>query len=157
MAGNGEQSSAGCHMRELELCSIGTASIFQNPNGLPANGAELKRQCEFLEESADCFDDYAERCLTGQQSMLVSFLKASPVELSRAFCTNGSYVNVKYLKHVTCYREIQTKHQRECLLDLQVGLEGIHKLEHSLRLPTACWSVQSHHSPLTFIHSILSL
>lgn len=128
-----------CHLRELELCSVGLFSIFQNPNGLPSSETDLKRQCEYFNESGQCFDDYAQTCLTSSQLPMLSMFTADLVDLGRQFCSQSSELRRNYTKHVACLREVQRKHQRPCLTDLQVGFEAIHKINHSLRLATSCW------------------
>lgn len=132
-------SGGSCHLRELEICLVGVGSLLQNPNGLPANEADMKRQCEFLNESSDCFENYAQRCLTNVQSSVASLVSSPLFELKRDFCQQGSEFRTNYLKNANCLRDVQQKYQTQCATDFQVGFEGIHKMNHSMRLATACW------------------
>lgn len=134
-----QQRDASCHGRELELCALGISSIFQNPNGLPADAVELKRQCDYFNESAQCLDEYGQRCLTSVQLPLVAMFAGDLADLGRQFCSQDSDLRRNYTKHVACLRQVQHDYQRPCLTDLQVGFEAIHKIEHSLRFATTCW------------------
>lgn len=137
VAGRPEISS--CHLREVELCLVGAGSLFQNPNGLPIGGKEMMRQCELLNEAVDCYEDYKQLCLSETQGSLADWLAGDLFLVERELCSNGTELNTKYLKHAPCLRQAQKKLQRLCMLDLQAGFEGIHKVEPSLRLPSACW------------------
>ena len=130
-----------CHWREFDLCSIGTASLFQNPNGLPQSDQELNRQCEYLNESLQCFEDFATKCLTETQMGLFQMFTSSPLQMMTDFCQANSTLRTNYTKHVQCLRDIQRTHQRPCLTDFQVGFESIHKTNISVRLQTACCNV----------------
>jgi hypothetical protein len=128
-----------CHLRELELCTMGVMAIFQNPNGLPMSKTEMDRQCEYLRESLQCFDDYNQNCLSTNQFKTVEMFTGSAIQLARDFCQDDSDLRRNYTKYVSCFREVQRNHQRHCMTDFQVGFEGIHKLGHSKRLALACW------------------
>lgn len=131
---------ASCHLRELELCSLGTVSMFQNPNGIPvAPGAEFNRQCEYLQESSECFQDYRDNCMTKMAANLVQPIMRDLGKFEDEFCTNGTQIYATYMKHASCFRDVQKKHQRPCFADLQVGFEAIHKIQPETRMPTACW------------------
>lgn len=134
-----ENELESCHLREIELCSMGLMSMFQNPNGLPVRGAELKRQCEYFNESMECLRKFSENCLTDSQLGLVDLFTRNPSQTVGEFCETGSELRTNYTKHIACFREIQRKHQRPCLTDFQAGFEGIHKVNASLMLATACW------------------
>lgn len=128
-----------CHWREMELCCVSTSSLFQNPNGIPISGQEFKRQCEMLDEAADCYESYAERCLTKHQHQVVDLFVGELFELEKDFCKNGTELRTQYSKNANCLRQVQKKYQAECVADLQVSLEPIHKLEMGTRLSTGCW------------------
>lgn len=128
-----------CHLRELELCSMGILSIIQNPNGLPMKESEFKRQCEYFNESIQCFEKYSNHCMTKHQAALIDVFTRNPIKLAREFCQVESEFRMNYTKHIECFREIQNKYQRPCLTDFQAGFEGIHKMNASFRLTTACW------------------
>lgn len=128
-----------CHWRELELCAVGAGSLFQNPNGIPQSELEFKRQCEYLKESADCIRSYKSRCLTENQGALVSLFGGDLLRLEEDLCTNGTEFRQAYMKHVGCLREVQKKYQHDCVTDLQVGFQWIHKLNTTTRLATGCW------------------
>lgn len=130
---------ASCHLRELELCMLGTISMFQNPNGIPIASAEFNRQCEYLQESCECFQDYRDNCMTKLQAGLLEPFVRDLGEFEDEFCTNGTKTNSIYMKHAACLRGVQKKFQRSCVADMQVGFESIHKIAHNMRLPTACW------------------
>lgn len=130
---------ASCHFRELELCMLGSVSMFQNPKGIPIQQSEFKRQCEYLHESGHCFEDYRDNCMTKLQSSLVDMFATDFINFERDFCTNGTKPNTIYMKHANCFHQVQKKHQRPCLSNLQVGFEAIHKIPHNLRMPTSCW------------------
>lgn len=132
-------ASNSCHLRELEVCLVGVATLLQNPNGLPANEEDMKRQCESLNESATCFEDYAQRCLTNTQSAIATLVSGSVLDLKNEFCRKGTELYKSYLKEATCLRDVQRKYQTSCVTDFQVGFENIHKMDRSIRLPTACW------------------
>ena len=136
----GRNELASCHFREFELCTVGIGSIFQNPNGLPASEAELKRQCQYLNESVECLADYSSQCMTETHMPLLRLFAEPAVELVKEFCGDlAGELRANYTKHVSCLREVQRKHQRQCVTDLQVGFEAIHKLNRSQVLQTACW------------------
>ena len=130
---------ATCHLRELELCAIGAASLFQNPKGLPVSDREFKRQCEQFRESAQCFEEYNDRCLTDTQHLMVDLFAGDVFNIERDLCTNGTELNRDYLKHAECLRDVQKKYQRTCVSDLVVGFESIHKVNRTIKLPIACW------------------
>lgn len=132
-------SSDSCHLRELEICAIGGLSILQNPNGLPVREVELKRQCEFFNESVQCFEDFKGRCLHQLQVSVLDLFTSQLNGLAEQFCEPQSELRKNYTRHVACLRNIQRKFQRRCATDLQVGFEAIHKTSADLRLATACW------------------
>lgn len=99
----------------------------------------MERQCEFLQETSGCVTDYATKCLTPTQGSLVSLFSSDYMELEKDICNNSTDLRQDYMKKATCLREIQRKHQRGCMSDLQKGFESIHKTNISLRLDTACW------------------
>lgn len=128
-----------CHLRELELCSMGLVSIFQNPNGLPQTSGELKRQCEFFNESIRCHHRYSNHCLSSDQYEFMHLFAKNAFYVVEEFCSDNSELRANYTNHVECLREIQRKHQKNCLTDFQVGFEALHKLTAGDRLTTACW------------------
>uniref|UniRef100_A0A6G1SDH8 Uncharacterized protein n=1 Tax=Aceria tosichella TaxID=561515 RepID=A0A6G1SDH8_9ACAR len=132
------ETSDSCHLRELELCAMGVMSIFQNPNGLPMSQIDMTRQCEYLNESVQCFDDYSHRCLSANQARIANMFTGNVIQLARDFCRDDSELRRNYTKHVSCFREVQRDHQRHCMTDFQVGFEGIHKMATAKRLPLAC-------------------
>ena len=134
-----EDSMRSCHWREFDLCSIGAFSLFQNPNGLAQSELELRRQCELLNESVRCFNQYANKCLTEMQSKLFRWFGASGSRLVGDFCSAQSELRRNYTKHVQCLRLVQRDFQRPCMTDFQVGLESIHRANLSTRLITGCW------------------
>lgn len=132
--------SESCHMRELELCGIGVAAMFQNPNGIPISGLEFERQCEYLGESVDCFNDYADKCFTQIQLGLFKLITNDLERFQEDLCNNGTELRLNYNKHAPCLRQVQRKHQHLCVTDLQVGLESIHKMDiGETRLTLFCW------------------
>lgn len=133
------KSIESCHLRELELCAVGAAAMFQNPNGVPISQTELKRQCEYLNESIDCFEDYADNCLTKLQGSMLSLFGHDIGTIQREFCDESTQLRQNYTKLAPCLRNIQRKYQFECVSDLQAGFESIHKLNISTRLSTLCW------------------
>lgn len=132
-------ASDSCHLRELEVCLVGVGSLLQNPNGLPANEEEMKRQCDFLDESGKCFEDYAQRCLTNGLYQIANLVSGPVFGMGHEFCRKGTELWNAYMKNADCLREVQRKHQTRCATDFQVGFESIHKMNLSIRLPTACW------------------
>lgn len=130
-----------CHLRELELCTVGAASMFQNPNGIPLSQKEIKRQCEYLSESTDCYQDYTNLCMTKIQSGIFQMFGRDIKLLQEDFCDDKSDLRKNYTKFGPCLREIQQKYQRVCISDLQAGFEGIHKVNTTSRLPTTCCNV----------------
>lgn len=118
---------------------MGLMSIFQNPNGLPMSEKDLKRQCEYFEESVQCFNKYSNNCLTASQSGVIDMFVRNPFHLVDDFCRSDSEFRANYTKHIECFREIQRKFQKSCMTDFQAGFEGIHKVNTSFRITTACW------------------
>lgn len=131
--------SDSCHWRELELCYVGAGAFLQSPKGLPNTKAELDRLCELFDESATCFTNYGEHCLTSDQTRFIGMLSGSVFELERDFCHGDSQLRRNYMEHSNCLRQFQKQHQAECFTQLQVAFEPIHKTKHTLRLPLTCW------------------
>lgn len=128
-----------CHLRELDICVIGIASILQNPNGLPVDQAQIERQCEYMRETADCFGQYASKCMTERQASLLAMFSGQFMRIQDEMCRNETSIRRDYIKKATCLRDVQRKHQRACASDLQAGFAWIHKVNRSTKLSTACW------------------
>lgn len=128
-----------CHLRELDICIVGAASLLQNPNGLPISQAEIERQCEYMQESTDCFSNYASKCMTERQGMLLAWFSSDFMQVQKDMCSNETAIRQDYVKKATCLREVQRKHQRACASDLQAGFASLHKLNRTTRWPTSCW------------------
>lgn len=113
--------------------------MFQNPNGIPVSQIELKRQCEYLNESMDCFEEYSDNCLTKLQGSLFNLFAHDIDSTQKEFCDENSQLRRNYTKLAPCFRNVQRKHQFECINDLQAGFESIHKLSIGNRMSTLCW------------------
>lgn len=133
--------SESCHLRELEICVLGFASVLQNPNGIPVSEQEFKRHCEYMRESSDCFHSYANRCFTPNAILMSHMFSDELAKLENDFCTNGTELRTKYMKNAPCLRQVQRKHQRKCATDFQVGFQRINKIDTALQLTTFCWLV----------------
>lgn len=130
-----------CHLRELELCTVGALSIVQSPTGLPVTELEIKRQCGLFNESAACFESYVDLCITdnGLMKHFLEMFAVDLIKLKSEFCDVSSEWHKNYTEHAKCLRSVQRKYQQECTQDFQVGFEGIHKVTLGQRMATGCW------------------
>lgn len=133
-----ETAPASCHWREVELCTLGFTSLLQNPNGIPLTEPDLKRQCEYMKESKDCLDQYEDKCLTDNQSSLMALFGGDLSDMASEFCDTKSDLRANYTKFGPCLRKVQREVQLNCVTDLRVGFEQIHKANISQRLIIGC-------------------
>jgi len=99
----------------------------------------MKRQCEYMNESMSCLENYGQFCLTPRQSSIVGLFAGDFVATAKEFCSQGTDLRAKYMQHAACLRRVQRERQRECVSDYQVAFESIHKLNQSMKVSTACW------------------
>lgn len=124
LASQPARTQQSCHLRELDLCAASMLVLTQAPSGLASNDAEINKQCQHLREADSCLRNYSRRCMTPMQRELMSLASNSTLGLMDEYCTRGSKLRQNYLKHATCFNQLQKKQEHKgCLRDLQASLE----------------------------------
>ncbi|XP_067125812.1 uncharacterized protein [Centruroides vittatus] len=127
-----------CHWRELEACAIRRAQIFQS-DPIPKTEEEIEMRCEYLRETAACFNKYAVRCATPLYQQLISFVNSEPQENFNQFCTPGNELRTTLLKHAACLSKVW-KDQRSCANDAFAAISKLPSTPSSDRVNLACCS-----------------
>jgi len=140
--------SQSCHLRELDLCGATLLLFNQNPSGVATTDAELDKQCGFLKEAQGCFANFTTRCTTPLQRELIAFGTEGSKEVFDQFCTRGTDIRKKYLKHAPCLGQTMPE-QKKCLNEVQVGLEKVSEVKFQDRVPTGCCTYQRYNTCVT--------
>ncbi|XP_023237836.1 uncharacterized protein LOC111636747 [Centruroides sculpturatus] len=127
-----------CHWRELEACAIRQSQIFQN-YPIPKNEEEIESRCQYLRETAACFNKYTDRCATPLYQQLISFVNSESEENFNQFCTPGNELRTTLLKHSACLSKVW-KDQQSCANDAFAAISKLPSTPSSDRVNLACCS-----------------
>ncbi|XP_067125810.1 uncharacterized protein [Centruroides vittatus] len=127
-----------CHWIELEACAIRRSQIFQR-DPIPQNEEEIERRCEYLKESAECFNKYTDRFATPLYKQLISYVNSEPQENFNQFCTPGNELRTTLLKYAACLSKVW-KDQRSCADEAFAAMSKLPSTPSNDRVNLACCS-----------------
>lgn len=128
-----------CHLRELQLCAVTASSVFMNPNGIPTTEADLQKQCKFIKEASDCFNEYSNRCLPPIIGKISGMFLEDFINIKDELCSKESEFHSSFIKHSPCLNKVQKSQQGKCMTDFQAGYEKIQQAQLADRMTVSCW------------------
>ena len=95
-------------------------AVFSGPTA--KTEADLDRQCNFVQETEECIQDYVEDCMPEMLRLLMDDFLNGTSRLREDFCTPGSNLRTSFITHGAC---MDTLTLRPCLTDLKNNFEVI--------------------------------
>ncbi|WP_139119027.1 hypothetical protein, partial [Pseudoalteromonas sp. BMB] len=93
-------------------------------NGIPDNDEKVTEWCEVGDEVRECGGNYTTKCLTPLQREFLQLFVGGGASAEKEFCTPGSELRTKYLKHGGCLAEAaESDVFKGIVKDAQVALE----------------------------------
>uniref|UniRef100_A0A2L2YUC2 Secreted protein n=1 Tax=Parasteatoda tepidariorum TaxID=114398 RepID=A0A2L2YUC2_PARTP len=131
-------ASQSCHLREVDLC-IATMIFHYQGSGIPTDESGVSQLCESIDETSQCLRNFTNKCMTPVQREVLNLVAEGSEATVKDFCTQGSELRAKYLRHSRCLGEVHAEDQmRDCMVDMQVTVETVTTTKFDKRVGTLC-------------------
>lgn len=131
-------SAQSCHLREVDLC-VATMIFHYQGNGVPVDESGVSQLCESIAETSQCLGNFTSKCMTPVQREVLELVTEGSQATVKDFCSSGSELRSKFLKHAQCLGEVHGEDQmKNCMVDMQVAVETVTTTEFKKRIGTLC-------------------
>ncbi|GBM87138.1 hypothetical protein AVEN_247009-1 [Araneus ventricosus] len=133
-----QATAQSCHLREVDLC-IATMIFHYQGSGVPVDESSVESLCESIDETTQCLRNFTNKCMTPVQREVLQLVSEGSEATVKDFCTKGSEVRVKFLKHAKCLGEVHADDSmRECMVGMQLAIEKVTETQFDKRVGTLC-------------------
>ncbi|KAF8767662.1 hypothetical protein HNY73_020584 [Argiope bruennichi] len=108
-----QATAQSCHLREVDLC-VATMIFHYQGSGVPVDESGVESLCESIDETTQCLRNFTNKCMTPVQREVLQLIAEGSEATVKDFCTPGSEVRVKFLKHAKSLKPNSTKSGTLC-------------------------------------------